>query len=211
MNSIATEPVNCPVDLHWLSESQPSLCIPWIFSTIDENFIHDTISKLSLGKISSIEFLERVNQKGQRYKIGFIHFEKWYWTPAAQETRKRLITGNEIKIIYNAPWFWKASAKRWSPHEHKQNEYILDPNKNHHQITRAPESDNARLLPRPAFPKRSQCIEYSYRTTCMQEPEPEPEPEPQLVMREDQGIDVDYSSCPLLPPKLIRQTNCTRS
>jgi len=110
-----SEFVDCPIDLHYLAENQPSLCIPRLFPNIDEAFILKTIENVGLGKVSRIDLLERRSPKGELYKRAFIHFEKWHWNPAAQDARKRLITGKDIKIVYNNPWFWKISANRWTP------------------------------------------------------------------------------------------------
>jgi hypothetical protein len=108
-----TDFVDCPVDLRYLADNQPSLCIPRVFTNIDEVFIRKTIENVGLGKVSRVDLLERRSPKGELYKRAFIHFEKWHWNPAAQEARKRLITGKDIKIVYNNPWFWKISANRW--------------------------------------------------------------------------------------------------
>lgn len=110
-----TEFVDCPVDLHYLAENQPSLCIPRVFSNIKEDFIRNTFDKLGLGKIQRIDLIERRTERGEVYNRVFIHFEKWFWNADAQEARKRLITGKDIKIVYDNPWFWKVSANKWSP------------------------------------------------------------------------------------------------
>jgi hypothetical protein len=112
-----TDFVNCPVDLHYLAENQPSLCIPRVFTDITSEFIRNTIEKVGLGKVARVDLLERRSPKGEVYQRAFIHFEKWNWNQNAQDARKRLITGNDIKIVYNNPWFWKISANRWTPQQ----------------------------------------------------------------------------------------------
>jgi hypothetical protein len=32
--------------------------------------------------------------------------------PTAQATREKLLKGEEIKMVYNEPWFWKCTASR---------------------------------------------------------------------------------------------------
>lgn len=112
-----TEFINCPIDLHYLAENQPSLCIPRVFTDITSEFIRKTIEQVGLGKVARVDLLERRSPKGEVYQRAFIHFEKWHWNPNAQDARKRLITGNDIKIVYNNPWFWKISANRWTPQQ----------------------------------------------------------------------------------------------
>ena len=108
MSSISTS----TIDLKYVAENQPSLCIPRVFSNIDEKRIRDVFEKLDLGKIHHIDILDRKNEKGETFKRIFIHFEKWYWNSNAQEARRRLLSGKDIKIVYDNPWFWKVSANK---------------------------------------------------------------------------------------------------
>ena len=101
------------IDLRYLSESQPSLCIPRVFNNVTEPRIRRVFDEIGLGKISGIDIKERKNEKGEAFKRVFIHFEKWYWNEDAQAARRKLISGKEIKIVYDNPWFWKVSASKW--------------------------------------------------------------------------------------------------
>lgn len=103
------------VDLRYLAESQPSLCIPRVFNNITESRIRDAFNDLNIGKISRIDIKERKNEKGDSFKRVYVHFEKWYWNPDAQHARRKLVSGKEIKIVYDNPWFWKVSASKWCP------------------------------------------------------------------------------------------------
>ena len=103
------------IDLRFLAESQPSLCIPRVFNNITETKIRQVFDELGLGKISKIDIKERKNEKGEPVKKLYIHFEKWFWNESAQSARRKLISGKEIKIVYDNPWFWKVSASKWAP------------------------------------------------------------------------------------------------
>ena len=103
------------VDLRFLAESQPSLCIPRVFNNITESKIRQVFDELGLGKISGVDIKERRNEKGEPVKRVYIHFEKWFWNENAQSARRKLISGKEIKIVYDNPWFWKVSASKWAP------------------------------------------------------------------------------------------------
>jgi hypothetical protein len=96
------------------SESYPSLCIPYVFSNITENRIRRVFDELRIGKIKRVDILQRKNSRGQKYQRVFIHFHKWYNGNEAQEARTRVITGKDIKIVYDNPWFWKVSANKWT-------------------------------------------------------------------------------------------------
>jgi hypothetical protein len=56
--------------------------------------------------------IERKADNGDVYKRVFIHFDKWFNNVDAVATRQRLISGKDIKIVYDNPWFWKVSANR---------------------------------------------------------------------------------------------------
>lgn len=91
---------------------QPSLCIPHVFSNITENRIRRVFDELKLGKIKRIDILQRRNSRGQNYNRVFIHFHKWYNGEEAVQARTRLISGKDIKIVYDNPWFWKVSVNK---------------------------------------------------------------------------------------------------
>ena len=103
------------IDLRFLAESQPSLCIPRVFNNITESKILQVFDELGLGKISGVDIKERRNEKGEPVKRVYVHFEKWFWNESAQSARRKLISGKEIKIVYDNPWFWKVSASKWAP------------------------------------------------------------------------------------------------
>ena len=101
-------------NLRYLEESQPSICIPRVFNNIDAKKIGNVFDQLQLGKIKRIDMIECKNEKGEKFKRAFVHFEKWHWNEDAQAARRKLIEGKEIKIVYDTPWFWKISANRSS-------------------------------------------------------------------------------------------------
>jgi hypothetical protein len=81
--------------------------------------------ELALGKIHHIDIIARKNERGEPFKRVYIHFEKWFWNETAKSTRTKLVSGKEIKIVYDNPWFWKVSVSKWTPSakepEHRRN------------------------------------------------------------------------------------------
>lgn len=106
-----SEPI---VDLRLLASSQPSLCIPRVFNNITEVRIRQVFYELGLGKISRVVVKEHKNEIGHSFKRVYIHFDKWFWNKDAQSVRRKLVSGKEIKIVYDNPWFWKVSACKWA-------------------------------------------------------------------------------------------------
>uniref|UniRef100_A0A6C0KPQ0 RRM domain-containing protein n=1 Tax=viral metagenome TaxID=1070528 RepID=A0A6C0KPQ0_9ZZZZ len=98
-----------------MNQSQPSLCIPRMpFGNIDVEFIRKVLLKLNFGKIQCINIVDRKNEKGESFKRAYIHFEKWYVNDYVDPIREKLVSGKEIKIVYDNPWFWKISANKSS-------------------------------------------------------------------------------------------------
>jgi hypothetical protein len=59
--------------------------------------------------------VQRKNEKGDAYQRIFVHIQDWTETADAQKARDRLLAGKELKIVYDDPWFWKASLNTWAP------------------------------------------------------------------------------------------------
>ena len=97
------------------SPSEPSLCIPRVFMNINEARIRRVFGELGLGDIKRLDVIPIKSDKGPKFNRIFVHFERWNTSEAATAVRDRLLSGKEIKIIYDEPWFWKVSAYRPLP------------------------------------------------------------------------------------------------
>lgn len=111
------------INLKYLAESQPSLCIPRVFNNITKYKIRQVFDCIALGNISRIDIKEYNNEKGVSFKRVYIHFDKWFWNENAKNVRRKLVSGKEIKIVYDNPWFWKVSASKWTPSIDLQEKY----------------------------------------------------------------------------------------
>ena len=92
--------------------SEPSICIPRVFKSITRKEIFDVVEKVDIGAVDRIDMVPKTNERGESYYKVFIHFKQWHKNPMAKATRDKLLAGEEIKIVYNAPWFWKCTASR---------------------------------------------------------------------------------------------------
>jgi len=99
-------------NLNTIKCSIPSICIPRTFSNITEKRIRDVFDQLDFGTIDRVDMVPIENEKGQGFNRVFIHFVEWNNIPNIDEARQRLLSGNEIKIMYDDPWFWRVSALR---------------------------------------------------------------------------------------------------
>jgi hypothetical protein len=83
------------------------LCIPRVQSKITENQIKNIFNQVNIGIIDHIDI---ITKKDEKYKRVFIHMKKWFATENAKIAQERLQNNQDIKIIYEEPWFWKISV-----------------------------------------------------------------------------------------------------
>jgi hypothetical protein len=100
------------IDFRTLPTNVPSLCIPRVYSNIDEARIRGVFEELDMGDIQRIDVIGKTNEKGDKFNRVFVHFKQWNASENANIARERLLNGKEIKILYDDPWFWKVSAYR---------------------------------------------------------------------------------------------------
>ena len=100
------------MDFTSVAESYPSLCIPRVSSNITETIIRDTFDKLKFGRIHRVDIINPRSEKDDQYNRVYIHFSKWFSSEQTNLQRTKLILGEEIKIVYDFPWFWKVSANK---------------------------------------------------------------------------------------------------
>jgi len=95
------------------SPQEPSICIPRVFTSTTRKDLFQVVEKLNLGAVDRIDMVSKVNDRGEPYYKVFIHFKMWNNKDAtARATRDKLLKGEEIKIVYRDPWFWKCTASR---------------------------------------------------------------------------------------------------
>jgi len=93
--------------------NEPSICIPRVFKSTTRKDIYNVIERLNLGAIDRIDMVAKTNTRGECYNKVFIHFKVWNKRDeTVQSMRDKLLKGEEVKIVYSEPWFWKCSASR---------------------------------------------------------------------------------------------------
>ena len=89
-----------------MRQNTNNLCIPRVLGTIDEKQIRSAFEALNFGQIDKVVILRKPNEK---FNIAFIYYKRWYDTDNAVSALNRLTNGQDLKIMYDAPWFWKAA------------------------------------------------------------------------------------------------------
>jgi len=103
--------------------SNPSIYIPYLFSTMTKRKVMNIFKELDLFTISSIDFNAKRKSDHEYYFNAFVHVATWNITPAATAVRAKLIKNSEIKIVYNNTLFFICKRK----HELHELESILSP------------------------------------------------------------------------------------
>jgi len=96
------------VDIINLPDYYPGICIPRLFPNITVERIGNVFSELNIGEIIKIDMVntDKEDARGNKFKMAFVHI-KWNYTKSADKVRIKLLNGEEVKLIYDEPWFWK--------------------------------------------------------------------------------------------------------
>jgi hypothetical protein len=93
--------------------THPSICIPRTFITIrgkpTKTAVFNTIRDLRIGHIERIDVVQKTDARGERYCTIYVHLQWNVRTELGRDTRKKLLDGNDVKIVYDDPWFWKCT------------------------------------------------------------------------------------------------------
>lgn len=119
------------------SSSYPSICIPRVFSNITWKKVKDVFEELKLGRIDRVDMVKKENEKGEKYQRVFVHFKFWNnRNEKAQQVRSKLLNGDEVKIVYDDPWFWKISKSKVSRPQPKTKPHHTNKSSNNHKKPR---------------------------------------------------------------------------
>lgn len=102
--------------------SNPSICIPRVFSNITWQRVKEVFEELNLGMVERVDMPKKKNDKGEEFKRCFVHFKKWYNNEDAKAVREMLLDGEMVKIEYDTPWFWKCYMSNVAKPEFKKTE-----------------------------------------------------------------------------------------
>ena len=93
--------------------THPSICIPRTFTTLrgeqTKRAVFNTFRDLRIGHIDRIDVVHKTDSRGERYCTVYVHLKWNMHSSLAHETRQKLLDGNDIKVVYDEPWFWKCT------------------------------------------------------------------------------------------------------
>ena len=85
--------------------------IGYVFRNISDHRIANIFNELGLGKVVKIDFTERTDREGTPYNLVHVHIE-WNTEEHTKQFCEALERGEEVKIVYDDPWFWKVTKPR---------------------------------------------------------------------------------------------------
>lgn len=84
-----------------------SLYIPHVFGNISKERIANTFYDQDIGKVSSIDFVEKIGKNNTRYNSAYIHFDYWFENDIVVNIQARIMNPDkQARIMYEDPWYW---------------------------------------------------------------------------------------------------------
>jgi hypothetical protein len=90
------------------NQTHPSLFIASAPQTLHKEDIFNVIKSIKFGFVSNIELIPYKTPTGKYFNRVIIHFRNWFNNQQANSARNELLSGLDIKIFYNEPYFLKA-------------------------------------------------------------------------------------------------------
>ena len=101
-----------PFDLSSFKAHEPSICIPRVFQNISEGRVIAIFRNLDFGEVEKVDMISKTNAKGETFQRVFVHFKSWSDNEQANQARQMLLSDQEVRVVYDDPWFWKLSASK---------------------------------------------------------------------------------------------------
>jgi len=85
-----------------------SLFIPMVFPSITEKKIKEVFHLQQIGDIGRVDFVEKIDGVGKKYKHAYIYFNQWYSNKTANGFYDKVCgnSGIQTRIVYDDPWYW---------------------------------------------------------------------------------------------------------
>ena len=87
-----------------------SLCIPRVFANFKWHDVKKAMIDTGMGFVERVDLIPVWKDGKVVYKRAYVHFKAGKWNMRNhRETLVHLQNGNTLEIIYDEPWFWKAT------------------------------------------------------------------------------------------------------
>ena len=94
--------------------TEPSICIPRTLNKLTWFEVKVVFEGLfGRGTIERVDIVRDRRDEDSPFCKIFVHLRYWpVNNPEVAEIRNKLIAGEQLKVVYDQPWFWKCSASR---------------------------------------------------------------------------------------------------
>jgi hypothetical protein len=84
-----------------------SLYIPYVLPHIDGATILEVFYFLEIGNVKHVDFVSKLNKRGEYYNSAFVHFHYWFDNQANKNLQERIRNPDLIaRVVYDDPYFW---------------------------------------------------------------------------------------------------------
>lgn len=101
----------------------PSVCLPRIYNRFDESYVEQVFVGLFGGTTKNESCIQRIDMvqrqdrnTGDYFNLVFVHFKPdMAVTDELTAFIKKIEDGEEVRIVYSHPWFWKVRKNTTKP------------------------------------------------------------------------------------------------
>ena len=84
-----------------------SLFLPYIYPNITQERICSVFANNRIGDVNHVDFIDKIDKSGRKYKSAYIHFEKWYVNKTSYNFQEKVTNPEkEARIVYDDPYYW---------------------------------------------------------------------------------------------------------
>lgn len=95
-----------------------SLYIPFMFPETTGEMVFDAFYKEEIGSVIQVDFISKMNKRGEYYYSAFVHFDYWFDTQNAINMQERIRNHPNLltRIVYDDPHFWVIHENKSEKH-----------------------------------------------------------------------------------------------
>ena len=95
-----------------------SLYIPFMFPETTGEMVYDAFYKEEIGTVIQVDFISKMNNRGEYYYSAFVHFDCWFDTENAINMQQRIRNYPKLltRIVYDNPHFWVIQENKSEKH-----------------------------------------------------------------------------------------------
>jgi len=84
-----------------------SLYLPHVLPHITHEIISEVFFQQELGSVKRVDFVSKLNKRGEYYHSAFVHFDYWFDNIISRNFQERLRNPQLVaRLMYDDPWFW---------------------------------------------------------------------------------------------------------